>query len=175
LPGTLSLERGWLLDGMADAHKYCAEGRAVIFGEPELVFAVFRLCTENGLAPTVIASGTRNSRLAACIEPLVTALDERPVLLEETDFATMETIACRAGINLAIGHSGGKFFTERHGIPVVRIGFPVHDRIGGQRILSMGYAGTLAFLDRLTNSLLEARYATYRDRIRHEMGITGEI
>jgi nitrogenase molybdenum-iron protein NifN len=175
LPESLALERGWLLDGMADAHKYCAEARAVVYGEPELVYAVVRLCAENGLAPVVVASGTRNSRLAACIEPLVAGMAERPVLLEKTDFATMETIACRAGINLAIGHSGGKFFTERHAIPVVRIGFPVHDRIGGQRILSMGYAGTLAFLDRLTNSLLEAKYATYRDRIRHEMGITGEI
>ena len=34
----LATERGWLLDGMADAHKYNAEGRAVIYGEPELVY-----------------------------------------------------------------------------------------------------------------------------------------
>ncbi|MDD3135708.1 MAG: nitrogenase component 1, partial [Methanoregula sp.] len=71
--------------------------------------------------------------------------------------------------NVAIGHSGGKFLTERHGIPVIRAGFPVHDRIGGQRILSVGYAGSLAFLDRFTNTLLEKKYSTYRQLQREEM------
>jgi nitrogenase molybdenum-iron protein NifN len=164
---TLVNERGWLLDAMADAHKHNAEGRAVIYGEPELVYALVRACTENGIAPGVIATGTRTSRLALCLEPLLAVLDERPVFLEDADFAAIETAALRAGTNIAIGHSGGKFFTERHGIPVVRTGFPVHDRIGGQRILSVGYAGTLAFLDRITNTLLEQKHSSYR-RLRYE-------
>ena len=175
LPDTLALERGRLLDAMADAHKYNAEGRAVIYGEPELVAATVRLCTENGIAPSVIATGARNSRLFACIKPLIQGLDEEPVVLEGTDFAAIEAAALRAGANIAIGHSGGKFFTERHGIPVVRTGFPIHDRIGGQRILSAGYSGTLSFLDRITNCLLETKYATYRNRIRGEMGIIQRI
>jgi nitrogenase molybdenum-iron protein NifN len=169
LPDVLATERGWLLDGMADAHKYNAEGRTVIYGEPELVYAMTRVCTENGANPVVIASGTRNSRLIVCLEPLLAGLDEQPVLLEETDFATIEGAALRTGANIAIGHSGGKFLTERHSIPLVRIGFPVHDRIGGQRILSAGYAGTLALLDRLTNTLLESKYATFRQIRREDM------
>jgi nitrogenase molybdenum-iron protein NifN len=47
------------------------------------------------------------------------------------------------------------------------VGYPVHDRVGGQRILSVGYAGTLALLDRFTNTLLEAKYGSYR-RLRKE-------
>jgi len=166
LPESLVLERGWLLDGMADAHKYTGVTRAAIYGEPELVNAVVRFSVENGIAPVVIATGTGSSLLADCIDPFIAGLDERPAFLEGTDFAAIEAVACKSGITIAIGHSGGKFFTERHGIPVVRIGFPVHDRIGGQRILSMGYSGTLAFLDRLTNCVLENSYATYRARIR---------
>ena len=166
-PVVLENERGWLLDAMADAHKHNAEGRAVIYGEPELVYALTRACTENGIAPVVIASGTRTSRLTACLEPLITSLDEQPDVLEEADFAAIEAAALHAGANIAIGHSGGKFFTERHDIPVVRTGFPVHDRMGGQRILTIGYAGTLAFLDRITNTLLAEKYGSYR-RLRHE-------
>ena len=166
-PEGLANERGWLLDAMADAHKHNAEGRAVIYGEPELVNALIRVCTENGIAPVVIATGTRTSRLATCLEPLLTVLDEQPVVLEEADFSAIETAALRAGANIAIGHSGGKFFTERHGIPVVRTGFPVHDRVGGQRILSVGYAGTLALLDRITNTLLAEKHRSYR-RLRYE-------
>jgi nitrogenase molybdenum-iron protein NifN len=175
LPDQLATERGWLLDGMADAHKYNAEGRPVIYGEPELVYAMTRVCLENGAVPAVIASGTRTSRLARCLEPLLEKPDGQPVFLEETDFATIEREALRTGANIGIGHSGGRFLTERHGIPVIRIGFPIHDRIGGQRVLSAGYAGTLAFLDRLTNTLLEAKYATYRQLRREEMNITQEM
>jgi nitrogenase molybdenum-iron protein NifN len=169
IPVSLATERGWLLDGMADAHKYNAEGRPVIYGDPELVYALTRCCCENGAVPAVIASGSGNSRLALCLEPLLAGLDEQPVLLEETDFAAIEAAVLRSGANVAIGHSGGKFLTERHGIPVIRAGFPVHDRIGGQRILSVGYAGSLAFLDRFTNTLLEKKYTTYRQLRREEM------
>ena len=87
---------------------------------------------------------------------------------------TIEEAALRSGANIAIGHSGGKFLTERHGIPLVRVGFPVHDRIGGQRILSAGYAGSLAFLDRLTNTLLETKYASYRNLRREETAMKGD-
>jgi nitrogenase molybdenum-iron protein NifN len=173
IPETLATERGWLLDGMADAHKFNAEGRPVIYGEPELVYAMTRICNENGAVPAVIASGSGNSRLAHCLEPVLSGVEESPVFLEETDFAAIEAAALSSGANIAIGHSGGKFLTERHGIPVVRVGFPVHDRIGGQRILSAGYTGSLALLDRVTNTLLEAKYASYRNLRREETAIKG--
>lgn len=169
VPDQLALERGWLLDAMADSHKYNAEGRPVIYGEPELVYAFTRLCTANGAAPVVIASGTKNSKLAGLLVPVLAGVDETPVLLEEADFAGIDAASAGAGVNIAVGHSGGKFLTGRRGIPVVRVGFPVHDRTGGQRILSVGYQGTLAFLDRFTNTLLEAKYTTYRNKIREKM------
>ena len=171
VPEQLALERGWLLDAMADSHKYNAEGRPVIYGEPELVYAFTRLCTENGAPPVVIASGTKNSRLAGMLMPVLADADDKPVLLEEADFAAIDAAAGCAEANIAVGHSGGKFLTERRGMPVVRVGFPIHDRTGGQRILSVGYNGTLAFLDRFTNTLLEAKYATYRADTREKMMI----
>ncbi len=171
MPESLTTERGWLLDGMADAHKFNAEGRPVIYGEPELVYSMVRICCENGAVPAVIASGSGNSRLSLCLEPILTGVEEPPVILGDTDFATIETAALRSRANIAIGHSSGKFLTERHGIPVVRVGFPIHDRIGGQRILSTGYTGSLALLDRVTNTLLETRYASYRNLRKEAMAM----
>ncbi|MFA5332790.1 MAG: nitrogenase component 1 [Methanoregula sp.] len=171
VPDILAMERGWLLDGMADSHKYNADGRPVVYGEPELVYAFSTLCAENGAAPAVIASGAKNSRLAELLAPVLADADDTPILLEETDFAAIEEAVLKMQVNIAIGHSGGKFFTERHGIPVVRVGFPIHDRVGGQRVLSAGYTGTLAFLDRFTNALLEQKYGSYRQLRKEEMKI----
>ncbi|PKL58643.1 MAG: nitrogenase, partial [Methanomicrobiales archaeon HGW-Methanomicrobiales-4] len=101
--------------------------------------------------------------------PVLSDLAEQPVLIEEADFAAIENAAVRTGATIGVGHSGGKFLTERHGIPVTRVGYPIHDRIGGQRIFSAGYAGTLAFLDRFTNTLLEKKYGCYREKKKEEM------
>jgi len=178
VPEALSIERGWLLDGMADAHKHNAEGRPVIYGDPELVYAFASACVENGAIPAVIATGTRNSPLIARLRMLLASADGQPTYIEEADFAAIEEAAAGARANIAIGHSGGKCLTERYHIPLVRMGYPIHDRIGGQRILSAGYAGTLAFLDRLTNTLLEQKYASYRQskkQLLSDISIEGEL
>jgi len=168
VPDQLVLERGWLLDGMADSHKYNAEGRPVIYGEPEMVYALTGTCIENGAEPVVIASGSPHSKLRDLIGPMITELLQQPVIIEEADFASIKHASVSAGATIGVGHSGGKFLTERYGIPVTRIGYPIHDRIGGQRIFSTGYAGTLAFLDRFTNTLLEKKYGTYREKTKEE-------
>jgi nitrogenase molybdenum-iron protein NifN len=169
IPEILALERGWLLDAMADSHKYNAEGRPAVYGEPELVYAFIALCAENGAAPAVIASGTQIALLKDLTAPLLQDADEQPVLIGEADFAAIGDACLRTGANIAVGHSGGKVLTEKQGIPVVRVGFPINDRIGGQRILSAGYAGTLSFLDRFTNTLLESKCGTYRQKKKEEL------
>jgi nitrogenase molybdenum-iron protein NifN len=167
VPESLMLERGWLCDAMADAHKINAAARPVIYGEPELVYALTRFCLENGSIPAVIASGTHHSGLAGLVKPLLEDALEETLVFEEADFVTIEDAAVRMSANLAVGHSGGKYLTERQGIPGLRVGYPIHDRIGGQRILSVGYTGTVSLLDRFTNTLLEAKYSSYR-RLRKE-------
>jgi len=169
VPDDLALERGWLLDAMADAHKYNAGGRPVIYGEPELIYAFAGTCAENGAYPAVIATGAENNKLIARLNFLLAGTDEKPLIIEEADFAEIAEASVQANANVAIGHSGGKFLTERLDIPIVRAGFPIHDRVGGQRIFSAGYAGTLAFLDRFTNTLLESKHGSYRQLKKEEL------
>ena len=41
-------------------------------------------------------------------------------------------------------------------VPLVRIGFPVHDRIDGPRMLHVGYRGAQQLFDRIANTVIEA-------------------
>jgi len=162
IPESLRMERGRLLDGMIDSHKYNFSGRSVIFGEPEMVYAVAKTCLENGVHPAVIATGSQVGRLN---ELLVAALADAALqsnILIETDFAHILAASQAANVNIAIGPSDGRYLTEKGEIPLVRLGFPIHDRVGGQRLLSLGYNGTMMLLDRITNTLLENKYKTYR-------------
>jgi nitrogenase molybdenum-iron protein NifN len=162
MPDSVAQERGRLLDAMVDSHKYNFAGRAAIFGEPELVYAVTGTCLENGIHPVVVATGGGGGKLAGLIGDAAVDYGQEILLLPQTDFAEIRSKSVEANANLAIGHSDGRFLTEKEGIPLIRLGFPIHDRVGGQRLLSAGYTGTAMFLDRITNTLLENKYRDYR-------------
>lgn len=162
VPESLTKERGRLLDCMIDSHKYNFQGRSVVFGEPENVYGVVSTCLENGLYPVVVATGSHNSRVGELLQPLLTQSPDQFCVLNGTDFVTIREKCQELKANIAIGHSDGKYLTEQAGIPLVRIGFPILDRVGGQRLLSVGYTGTAMFLDRVTNTLLEQKHKHYR-------------
>ncbi|KNZ69855.1 nitrogenase [Thermincola ferriacetica] len=162
MPASLRLERGRLLDAMVDSHKYNFHGRSVIFGEPELVFAVTKTCSENGIFPVVVATGSRNSKLPRLLKGFLHELEIETRILTSSDFTQIRKNSREMGANIAIGSSEGRYLTEKEGIPLVRLGFPIHDRVGGQRLLSVGYTGTTMFLDRITNTLLENKLTNYR-------------
>jgi nitrogenase molybdenum-iron protein NifN len=53
-----------------------------------------------------------------------------------------------------IGNSKAYYIARELGIPIVRCGFPIHDRIGGQRIKHVGYNGTQELFDQIVNELI---------------------
>ncbi|KYZ78071.1 nitrogenase [Anaerosporomusa subterranea] len=161
IPDSLLMERGRLLDCMVDSHKYNFNGRSVIFGEPELVYSLAVTCVENGIFPVVAATGG-SDRLTQLLAPIFEQYKQEIAILSKADFATIRAKSVELGANIAIGSSDGRYLTEREGISLVRIGFPIHDRVGGQRLLSVGYTGSAMFLDRVTNTLLGNKYGSYR-------------
>lgn len=176
VPDSILLERGWLCDAMADAHKYMAEIRPAIYGEPELVYAISSLCIENGAKPPLITTGTGSPEFRRHLEELFMDLaDISPLVVEHADFALIAKEAALLEVNLAIGHSGGKVLTERNSIPVVRAGFPIHDRMGAQRIRNLGYTGTVTLLELIVNTYLEHKFLTYRGLRRSEYFDNGGV
>ncbi|MGO8945542.1 MAG: nitrogenase component 1 [Syntrophobacteraceae bacterium] len=78
-----------------------------------------------------------------------------PAVREGMDFQQIEELALELSPDLLIGHSKGYTLAGKLGIPLIRVGFPIHDRFGGQRILHVGYRGTQSLLDRIVNALIE--------------------
>ena len=162
VPSQLLEERGRLLDGMIDAHKLNGEGKALIYGDPDQVYSVSQLCFENGIKPMVIATGSQTSMLKGLLQDHVDMADEKPLILDDTDFETIEKYTVDRNVNVIIGNSSGKQITEKHGIPPVRIGFPIQDRVGGQRLVYTGYSGSLKLLDDIGNAILSKKFGMHR-------------
>ena len=162
IPISLVKERGRMIDAMVDSHKYNGEGRAAIFGDPEIVYAVTCLCNENGIRPLIVATGSKASKIKDLLKL------EESVVIPDTDFETIHQHVKELKPNLLIGNSEGKFLKEKEGTDLIRIGFPIHDHIGAQRKLFVGYNGSLRFLDEITNTLLDIKHDGYRERIYNE-------
>lgn len=162
--------RSRYLDAMVDSHKYNSSGRVVIFGEPEFVVSSVRLCEENGIMPVVVATGSKCPMLKQQIEESVEGLAKRYLvpgytIMDDTDFKRIEEQAKEQKANLLLGNSDGRRIEEDLHIPLVRRGFPIHDRVGGQRLKMLGYEGSLQLLDELTNALLSQVETGFREEL----------
>jgi hypothetical protein len=60
-------------------------------------------------------------------------------------------------LDLVVGHSKGYPLAKKLNIPLIRVGFPIHDRVGGQRILHLGYAGAQQLFDTVANAMIEKK------------------
>ncbi|PYG84824.1 nitrogenase cofactor biosynthesis protein NifB [Ruminiclostridium sufflavum DSM 19573] len=166
-PEEIMKERGRYMDAMIDSHKYNAEGRAVIFGEPDFVYSAVRLCAENGIMPVITATGAKCGNLKERLEEEVQGVADflhidKFLILEACDFDTIEKYAVEYGANIMIGSSDGRRIEEKLRLPLVRCAFPIHDQVGGQRVRMLGYDGSLELLDRITNSLLIRKEHSFR-------------
>ncbi len=156
-PRRHALERGRLLDAYVDGHKYLSGKRAVVFGEEDLVVGLAAFLSEIGVRPVLAASGGNSGRLSHSIAAVCGSIPgEAPEVLEDVDFHDIVQHARERAPDLVLGNSKGyRVLARELGIPLIRIGFPVHDRFGAQRLRLLGYRGALALFDSVVNAVLE--------------------
>ena len=155
-PGKHAAERGRLIDAYVDGHKYIFGKRAVVYGEEDLVVGLVSFLAEIGVKPVLCASGGKSGRLAAAVNEVTAGLlPEPPVVREGVDFYEIAEEAEALAPDLLIGHSKGYHLAKRWQVPLVRVGFPIHDRFGGPRILHLGYRGAQNLLDLIVNAMIE--------------------
>ncbi len=151
-------ERARLLDAYADGHKYVSGKRAVIYGEEDFVVGLAAFLDEIGVIPVLCASGGKSGLLETVIHEIIPDWERKGVQVRDgMDFVEIGDIANVLSPDVFIGNSKGYSITKKSGIPLVRVGFPIHDRIGGSRLLHLGYRGAQQLFDRIANAILESR------------------
>ena len=157
-PEYLKEERERLLDAYADVHKYCMGKSAVVYGEADFAAAVSSFLCELGIHPAFIVSGEKiSSDDKKMIEDSIKHYGfSGTMIMDDSDFSDLDNILaeCTEMPDFMIGNSKGYKTARAHDIPMVRAGFPVQDRFGGQRLLHLGYAGALRLTDEITNTLI---------------------
>ncbi len=149
--------RGRLVDAYIDGHKYCSGKKAIVTGDEEFVLAISSFLDEIGILPVIAATGAKSSQFRERLARALPNACETPFVVDDTDFETVLDVAQKKKADFVIGNSKSYYLARNLAIPLIRAGFPVHDRMGGQRILHLGYRGTLSLFDRVCNTIMQTQ------------------
>jgi len=160
LSNRLQSERGRLIDAFFDAHKYLFGKKVAIYGDPDLVIGLTSLASEMGMIPIICATGGKVQGFREEVERVMLNTEGEEIeILTSVDHVRIHERCEERRPDLILGSSKGYSISRKTGIPLVRTGFPVHDRMGGQRLLHIGYRGAQQLFDRIVNTILEHRQA----------------
>jgi nitrogenase molybdenum-iron protein NifN len=160
IPEKYTAERGRLVDSYVDGHKYISGKTAIIYGEEDLVVGLAAFLSEIGIIPILCASGGKSGKFATEIAKNTgDILAEQPQVFEGMDFFDIAELCEELKPDLIIGHSKGAPLARKLNIPIIRVGFPIHDRLGGQRILHLGYRGAQSLFDLVVNAVIAKKQA----------------
>ncbi|MBY3327277.1 nitrogenase iron-molybdenum cofactor biosynthesis protein NifN [Rhizobium laguerreae] len=139
-PFNVRRNRMQLQDAMLDGHFHMAGKKIAIASEPDQLFQFSNLFTAMGAEIAVAVATTGTSK----------ALEMVPAnTVKVGDLSDLESLAATA--DLIATHSHGREAAKRLGVPLMRLGLPIFDRVGSQQKLTILYRGTRDVIFDLAN------------------------
>ncbi|HID27441.1 MAG TPA: hypothetical protein EYP22_06425 [Methanosarcinales archaeon] len=109
--------------------------------------------------PTVACTATESKDFVKDIEAVNEEYGCSAIALEGSDLYEMqETLQEIGGSEVLIGTSKAKDLAEDENMPLVRVGFPIYERVGYYRYPVIGYNCSIRLLDQITNAILDFKY-----------------
>ena len=157
LPARYIGQRARLIDAYVDGHKYVFGKKAVVYGPEDMVIALAAFLNEIGMIPVVCGTGEKKGKLADSLQEVLGSNFDKTTAREDVDFIELEEIAADTHIDMVIGNSNGYKLARKLNVPLMRVGLPIHDRIGAARIATLGYQGTQELFDRIVNEFIRQK------------------
>ena len=164
-PPRLRRQRSQLVDAMLDGHFYFGGKRVAIAADPDLLTGLAGFFASMGADIVTAIASTPNS-------PLLAGVPAARVVVG--DLQDLADSAAAAGADLLVTHSHGRQASERLGIPLLRVGFPVFDRLGAMHRCTAGYRGTRNLIFEFANIVLSGLHDHAPEDFAHAQPIVEE-
>jgi nitrogenase molybdenum-iron protein NifN len=143
VPPKIRRRRRQLEDALLDGHFFFSGKRIAIAAEPDHLYALATFVTGLGAEVAVAVTTTPNS-------PVLTKVPAQEVRVG--DLGDFEDLVTGAACDLLLTHSHGRQAAERLDIPLLRIGFPIFDRLGSQHRRTILYEGVRDLVFEVANA-----------------------
>ncbi|MDR2520466.1 MAG: nitrogenase [Bacteroidales bacterium OttesenSCG-928-I14] len=160
VPKKYEKQRGRLIDLYIDGHKYVFGKRVIIYGEEDLVVSLASFVVEVGMKPLLCVTGGESGKFKNILQCVLSNSFSNEIIIKQgATFEQMENIIINSEIqpDLMIGNSKGYYIARKLKIPLIRVGFPIHDRIGAYHNKLLCYEGTISLFEQIVNALLEKK------------------
>jgi nitrogenase molybdenum-iron protein NifN len=140
VPATLRRRRSQLADALLDGHFHFGGKKIAIAAEPDQLYQLASFFVGLGAEVSTAVTTVGGSRI----------LEKVPA--ETVEIGDLGLFEARAeGADLLVTHSHGRQASERLGVPLFRVGFPIFDRLGAQHRCHVGYRGTRYLIFEVAN------------------------
>lgn len=162
VPASFVAERGRLVDVISDMSQYFYGKKVALFGDPDQLIPLTEFLIDLNMKPVHIVSGTPGKRFIQEIENVSGELFKSMNVKNgaQADMFLLHQWIKNEKPDLIIGNTYGKYIARDEGIPFVRMGFPILDRVGHSYFPTVGYTGGIRILEKILDALLDHKDAT---------------
>ncbi|MCA0994638.1 nitrogenase iron-molybdenum cofactor biosynthesis protein NifN [Alloyangia pacifica] len=147
-PPSVKRDRARLVDAALDAHFHTGGVRVAIGADPDLLFSLSTALSSMGAEIVAAVTTSQHS-------PLFDRMPCDEVVLG--DLGDLRRGSEAGAAQILLTHSHGRHLSEALHLPLMRVGFPIFDRIGAQDVCRVGYRGSRAFLYEFAN-IMQAQH-----------------
>jgi nitrogenase molybdenum-iron protein beta chain len=157
VPAEVTVDRGRLLDAMADSYAYLHGKRVALAGDPDLVLGLLSFLLELGVVPVHVLSTTGTKDFEAAAQALLATSEfgQSATVWAGKDLWHLRSLVFTEPVDLLIGNTFLKQLSREANVPLVRVGFPIFDRHHLHRFPIVGYGGGIVLLSQLVNTVLD--------------------
>ncbi len=160
VPDEITRERGRLVDVITDMHQYFYGKRVALYGDPDQLVSLAQFVVDLDMIPACIITGSPGEK--ALRRRLEAALGEKYVaenvyIGQQADMYLLHQLIKNNPVDLMIGNCYGKYIERDEGIPLLRHGFPIYDRVGHSYFPSVGYTGALRLVEKMLDIFLSKK------------------
>ncbi len=155
VPESLMTERGQVVDVLTDMHQYFYGKKAALVGDPDHLTSLAQFLTDMDMEVLYLVTGTPagpkfERHMRQCI-------GDKTVVAHGlgADMFHFHQLIKKQKPDLIFGNTYAKYIARDEDIPLVRVGFPIYDRVGHQYFPITGYRGALRLLEKILNALLD--------------------
>jgi nitrogenase molybdenum-iron protein beta chain len=157
IPTELEMERGRLVDAIADSSAHIHGKKFALYGDPDLMLGLTAFLLELGAEPVHVLATNGGKEWEAKVRALFDAspFGKNCHVYAGKDLWHMRSLLFTEPVDFLIGNTYGKYLERDTGTPLIRMGFPIFDRHHHHRYPIVGYQGTLNVLVWILDKLFD--------------------
>ncbi|MDR0747831.1 MAG: hypothetical protein LBE89_08115 [Helicobacteraceae bacterium] len=155
VPQSIMTERGQLVDILCDKNQYLYGKKVSMVGDPDILIGLTQFCKDAGLHVLHVLTGTpAGSKFTDRIKEI--AGDGVVVKAgAQSDLFYFHQLMQNDKPDLIMGNTYCKYIARDMDIPLIRICFPIYDRVGHSYIPITGYRGGLNLLVKMLDIFMD--------------------